>query len=236
MQIQCSSCQCKLWINEGSRGKRARCPKCNGLTVIPLDELAPQAKEKENVAERPLGRPPLRTKDDADDEFVEDRPRQRPKRRKSKLPWILAGVGALAVIGIIVAIVLIFFSDVGAGLQMAKATTAKYFQAYSQNDWDTALALYSPEFFQQTPKDQWRGQLPLVAAKLGDYQGHQLVGWRYMMGKNGNLVLNYQVNYTRGQANETFTFLGNGDGKQILISGHQIHSPALLKQYEVLPI
>ena len=121
----------------------------------------------------------------------------------------------------------------GASKQAAEATASKYFQALSQKDWDTAVSLYAPEFFEKTPKKQWREMLANLGEKLGEYQSHQLQNWQYQShtGTGGSrrvTVLTYRVRYAKGEATEVFTFLGGGDGEQLQIAGHQITSPALL--------
>jgi len=120
-----------------------------------------------------------------------------------------------------------------ANKQAAETTAAKLYQASSQKDWDAILQLYSPEFYQKTNKEQWREMLLGIHEKLGDYKSHQLTNWNYQTyagvgGTTRTVVLIYQVQYEKGEATETLTFIGHGDDKTLTISGHQIISPALV--------
>ena len=162
-----------------------------------------------------------------DDDDFEDRPSKRHKRHKSRWGWILAAV--LGGITVIVAALVAVFWGSAASLDDAKQTAEDYYRAVRQKNWDGAMSFYAPEFFGKTPKGQWRQALPRLVEKLGDYRNHTLVGWRYFAGAGGSqIVLNYQVQYAKGPATETLSFLGTGQGKPMLIFGHQINSPALL--------
>jgi hypothetical protein len=121
----------------------------------------------------------------------------------------------------------------GANKEAAEATAAKLYQACSQKDWDSVLKLYSPEFYQKTNREQWRGMILGLNEKLGDYKAHQLKNWQFRTfagvgGSSQTIVLTYQVQYANGEATETLTFVGSGGEKTLKISGHQITSPALL--------
>jgi hypothetical protein len=139
----------------------------------------------------------------------------------------LSGLVAIGVVAIVLAA-----RGASAGKQAGEATAGKYFQAVSQKDWDTAMSLYAPLFFEKSPKKQWRAVLANLAEKLGDYQSHQLKDWQYRSytGTNGSqrvMILTYQVRYTKAEATETLTFSGGGNG-ELQIVGHHIDSPALL--------
>jgi hypothetical protein len=120
-----------------------------------------------------------------------------------------------------------------ASKEAAETTATKLYQAWSNKDWDAVLGLYSPQFYQETKKEQWRSIILGLHEKLGDYKSHQLKDWNYktFYGTGGNTqttVLIYEVRYTHGQATETLTFMGNGTEKVLKIAGHHITSPALL--------
>jgi len=138
----------------------------------------------------------------------------------------------LSVMGVLISFAV---SGCGAGArkQAAEATAGKYFQALSQKDWDMAVSMYAPDFFQKMPKEKWRESLASLAEKLGEYQGHRLQGWSSQshVGTGGSrqvTVLTYQVQYAKGEATEVLTFFGTGDGEELKIVGHQINSPLLL--------
>jgi hypothetical protein len=254
--FECANCRAKLKVRNESR-RKAYCPKCEKLTLIPAADQStadspPSSRIPRQtpepitaISENPLPEdaPPFANAnvDDApprrqwrlsreeerdDGATVERHGKPRPKRRRL-WPWIVGGLGVFVVL-VVVAVVMVV-SAAGARMNVAKASAAKYFEAYSQKDWDKAMTLYSVEFFGKTPKEQWRQTLPALADKLGAYQGSQLVGWRYVADTRGNfLVLTYNVQYVSGPATETFTFGGTANGEQMPIFGHHINSPALL--------
>jgi len=118
-----------------------------------------------------------------------------------------------------------------ANKQAAEATSTQLYKSISEKDWDGAMALYAPDFFQKITKEQWHEILVNLAKKLGDYKSHQLQNWNYRsyMGTDGNrqvTTLTFQVQYANGESTETLTFLGTGD--PLKISGHKINSPLLL--------
>ncbi len=129
----------------------------------------------------------------------------------------------------------LFLGGCGAGpsKQAAEATANTLYQALSQKDWGAVLQLYSPKFYQQTSKEQWRSMLLGLHEKLGDYKAHHLKNWNYqnfsgVSGSTQTIVLIYRVQYANGEATETLTFVGTGDEKTLEIAGHQINSPALV--------
>jgi hypothetical protein len=118
-----------------------------------------------------------------------------------------------------------------ANKQAAEATATQLYKSISEKDWDGALGLYAPEFFQKMTKEQWHDILVNLSKKLGDYKNRQLQNWNYRsyVGTDGNrqvTTLTFQVQYANGESTETLTFLGTGD--PLKISGHQINSPQLL--------
>ena len=136
---------------------------------------------------------------------------------------------ALQLLGI--APLLISGCGMSANKQAAESTATQLYKSISEKDWDAALGLYAPEFFQKMPKDQWRDILMNVSKKLGDYKNRQLQTWNYRsyVGTDGNrqeTTLKFQVQYQNGEATETLTFLGSE--VPLKIAGHQINSPQLL--------
>jgi len=118
-----------------------------------------------------------------------------------------------------------------ANKQAAEATATQLYKSISEKDWDAAVGLYAPEFFQKMPKDQWRDILTNVSKKLGDYKDRRLQNWNYRsyVGTDGNrqiTTLTFQVQYLNGEATEVLTFLGSEI--PLKIAGHQINSPQLL--------
>lgn len=117
----------------------------------------------------------------------------------------------------------------GDATQAAQATTASYFQALAVKDWDKALECYASAQMTEDNKAKQVKMLENLIAKLGDYQSHSLVSYRYMTGSSTTTTLVYTVRYAKGTARETFIFKGSPNDQGYQFTGHTIESPVLLK-------
>lgn len=88
------NCQCGQAMKAAPEhgGKKARCPKCQGLVPIPLqDEVGqpppPPVMEVVDPGPAITPRPRRRPRDDDDDDYEEERPRKRKRRRRSGGVW-----------------------------------------------------------------------------------------------------------------------------------------------------
>ena len=165
------------------------------------------------------------------DDFDDTASRGRSKKKRSmsltKLFLIFGSIG-FVVVALIIGTIAYFIYGASANTRLAQETVDKYYQAYTQKNWESALSFYSPEFFAKTPKEQWLQTLPVVRDRLGSYQSSQQTGWRYQADANGGFIaLSFQVAYEKGQATETFTLRSTADGRMVIV-GHTINSPALL--------
>ena len=104
-------------------------------------------------------------------------------------------------------------------LSEGKEIGERYFDALNRSDEGALAALYSPEFFESTPREDWERARAKLRAELGDYKAHKFVhasGSRAAgAGKAGDyIVLYYEVTYSKRRAKEKITVykpLGGGD-------------------------
>ena len=127
-------------------------------------------------------------------------------------------------------LVSLFLAGCGAGdaKKAGDATVARFFAAMAKKDWNEVNQCCSNQFFSKVSKEEHAKLLTKVTDKLGDYQSHQQVGFKYMTGTSTQLTMTYEVQYSKGKATEIFMFLGSPDENGYEISGHRIDSPALL--------
>ena len=114
--------------------------------------------------------------------------------------------------------------------QAAEALANDFYRAFSANDWDSALNLYGPEFFEKTTKDQWQTTLMGIREKVGAHQSHEVKGWQHKSrvgtgGSKQTTVLTLQVSYASAVTTETLTFLSSAE-KGLRIVGHNIQLPS----------
>jgi Protein of unknown function (DUF4019) len=133
---------------------------------------------------------------------------------------------------------LIVFLVTGCSVKKEKAAVeaiaAKFFDKIKSGDFDSAMSLYSPKFFQQTSKDDWKSILVNLQSKLGSLERYELVSWNFKKQANTSgsgtyWALQYKVTYSKYPATESITIFRPVGGKfQIL--GHNINSTGLLKE------
>ena len=230
IRIRCSGCQAPLTVGDEFAGAPLCCPHCKSVTLVSSAASSDQFRSSSgglaDARAKHITDSPRRRQDDSIGEDSADRPKRR-RRKKSIRPWLLVGV--LVLVALIAVAVFVGVSIPVASMNDAETTVDKYFRALSNKDWDTALGLYAPEFYQKMPEEQWRQVLPNLGKKLGDYQSRKLTNWRVWAGTAGSQVmLNYEVQYTKAAASETFSFIGKREGEPLLIVGHQVNSPAFL--------
>ncbi len=74
--VQCPECETKLKVKDESAGKKARCPRCQTVIPVPLEE------EPEVVEERVVDRPrpsPKKSRDEDEEDEDEEEPRRKKK-------------------------------------------------------------------------------------------------------------------------------------------------------------
>lgn len=117
IRVICPSCRASFTLSDSARGKTVRCTNCHGaIPVGERDEPVEELGIREGAPDRPRVRVPslpaaprVRPRDE---EFMEERPRQRPPAGGSGVPWLIGGAaGGLLVIAGIVLFVLGITSD-----------------------------------------------------------------------------------------------------------------------------
>jgi hypothetical protein len=61
------------------------------------------------------------------------------------------------------------------GKKDAEAVLTRHFQTIATNGYDTAMADYGTQFFQETTSDEWTKALTKLSEKLGTYQSPELL-------------------------------------------------------------
>jgi hypothetical protein len=67
--------------------------------------------------------------------------------------------------------------------------------------------------------------LGAIHAKMGDYQSGERTSWHVNYGTNASTVLQFNSQYAKGKAEETFTFTNGADARLI---GFNVNSPTLI--------
>ncbi len=88
--------------------------------------------------------------------------------------------------------------------EIITAIADEYFKAFQNNDFEKALALYSPKFFAQTPKEKWAESLKKVKSQLGDLSAYELIESETIpyYGQDTLYLLVYKVTYSNFSAQE----------------------------------
>lgn len=98
-----------------------------------------------------------------------------------------------------------------------------YFEVVAGPDVAAALSLYSPQFFEVTPRDNWANTLKQIRDRCGTPKSHTLKTWSVnsRFGTNGgsSATLVYDVEYTQCHMSETITTF-RPDGGERKIIGH----------------
>jgi hypothetical protein len=117
----------------------------------------------------------------------------------------------------------------------AESVGQQLYEAIRAKDYDRALSLYDPMFFQQTNRDEWRKMLAGINTKLGDLVSYEQRGWN-INAQTGTgsasgvyVTLTYKVTYAKYPADETLSLFMPAGGSKFTITGHNINSTGLLK-------
>ena len=103
---------------------------------------------------------------------------------------------------------------------------SRYFDSVKKGQMDTVLSLYSPLFYEKTPRDQWRESLAQVGQSLGELKSFelQLPLEARQEGPDGSYrsKLVYRVRYSKYRAEETITvFKAPAEGPMSILE-HEI--------------
>ncbi len=88
-----------------------------------------------------------------------------------------------------------------------EAFAERYFTAMNSDDVAGALALYSPKFFDSTPREQWLATLRNLRERCGTPTSHALKNWmvtdRVGTASGSTTTLTYDVTYSSCRLTET---------------------------------
>ena len=125
------------------------------------------------------------------------------------------------VIGVGLVIVAASACDFSESRDDGEAFAERYFAAMSSDDLTGALALYSPRFFDGTPRDQWLATLKNLRERCGLPASHTLKTWMVTntVGTNGgsNTTLVYDVKYSSCRLTETLVVSKPDSGEDKII-------------------
>ena len=132
---------------------------------------------------------------------------------------------------------LVLLSLVGCSAARAKpqaeAVAQKYFAAMKEGKVEDVLDLYAKEFYEDTPREKWKGMLRSMNKKLGNVRSCELTGWSIKTvtgtGNSGTYVtLTYAVHYENSAGAETFQMYKPSFWNSTRIVAHTVDSEGLL--------
>lgn len=88
----------------------------------------------------------------------------------------------------------------------AQRVAERYFAATAGENYDAALALYAPQFFAATPREEFRTMLSDMHGRCGAPEAHTLTSWSAQSNfADGSSRVNlvYDVHYARCRVTET---------------------------------
>lgn len=129
---------------------------------------------------------------------------------------------------------IVFGCGIGEDKTAAETIVINVLEDIKLRDIDEALTFYSPQFFQQTSKEEWKSLLQRLSEKLGKLESYKLLTWHvtkqvHTSGSGTYLTLQYEVQYSKYPATETLTVF-KPIGGEYRILGHYINSVGLLKE------
>jgi len=118
----------------------------------------------------------------------------------------------------------------------AEQLAERYFADIQAADFEGALSLYSPRFYEVTTRAEWLGFLQDQRARCGAPTAHSLAKWNVFssFGTNSGTrtTLVYDVQYSTCRMSETMTIFKPSAGK-IQIQGHFMKPKAGLQNDKV---
>lgn len=123
--------------------------------------------------------------------------------------------------------------NVNAGKTAAQGVVKTYFNLLHDKNYEKALELYSPLFYEVTTREEWLSTMKRINEKLGDLKSINLSEWKVT--KSANIsnsgtyyTLKYNVEYSKFSSVEEITLFKPIGEKNIKIVGHNINSEGFL--------
>lgn len=112
----------------------------------------------------------------------------------------------------------------------AEEVLSGYYQAVGNNDIDLALSFFSDEFFQLTPREEWKETLISIRDQMGVLEDWNQQSWHINKSSSDfsceetttELEFEYETVYANGNAIETFTVIKLPGESEYAIFGHSI--------------
>jgi hypothetical protein len=142
---------------------------------------------------------------------------------------VLMGGWAVAAV---VALVLTGGCGAGDAKAAAEQVAGQYYGCLQGRDWEGAMDLCRPEFYQAVGRDKAIEFLEKVNGKLGDLQRHDLVGWRLNKrvgtGAGTYVELSYQTTYARYPGQEVIVLYKEPGTEEFKVLSHNVNSEGLV--------
>lgn len=104
----------------------------------------------------------------------------------------------------------------------------QFFELLKAKNFDAALDLYAPEFFQSRPREDWKQHLQKMQEQLGDMQSFALKRQQADVRYSGKFfIYEYSVVYAKEKSWETITFFVPVAGGEVKLFGHQIKAKGI---------
>jgi hypothetical protein len=123
-------------------------------------------------------------------------------------------------------------SKIGGGKDEAESTMSKVYELIQEEAYESVLDYYAPEFFAETPREEWTTILEQINGRLGGLVTYEVVGWdvEKKIGSNSGtyVQLTYKTNYTKYEAKENIILRRELGASDFMILGHHIASDGFL--------
>lgn len=132
--------------------------------------------------------------------------------------WLLSGCSAASAV---------------ARLGDAQKVADGYFDAIKTKDYDKALSLYGPRFFERVSRDEWATALQQMNDRFGELQKYDLGDWKVRNRKKdapegSYYLLEYETKYAKDTSVVQVMTLFEPRGTQgFQIIGHEVNSEGL---------
>lgn len=103
-----------------------------------------------------------------------------------------------------------------------------FYELLKAKNFDGALDLYAPEFFQSRPREDWKRHLQNMQEQLGAVQSFELKRQQADVRYSGKFfIYEYSVVYAKEKSWETVTFFVPVAGGEVKVFGHQIKAKGI---------
>lgn len=111
----------------------------------------------------------------------------------------------------------------------AKIQAEQLIELMARGDYQQAVKLYGPRFFERIDPQGWITILQRVPEKLGSYQSHKLTSTQVTHGfstiSTTTTVLVYRIYYQKSYSIQKFTFTSDEKSENMTLVGHYIDFP-----------